>query len=112
VQVGINLNLLTVVQQSLATVLISLTVLAMVITAIVTSLLTRRVLAPLATMTRVADQITRADDLSRRIPELGRAMMKLGTLLLVSTRHWNALKPCLPPNSGLLLTSLTNFVPL
>jgi heavy metal sensor kinase len=82
VQVGINLNLLTVVQQSLATVLISLTVLAMVITAIVTSLLTRRVLAPLATMTRVADQITRADDLSRRIPELGARDDEVGHLII------------------------------
>lgn len=80
-QVGINLNLLTVTQQSLATVLISLTLLAMIITAILTSLTTRRVLAPLDSMSRVADLITRADDLSRRIPEAGARDDEIGHLI-------------------------------
>jgi len=67
-QVGINLSLLDLIQETLARIVIYLTTAAMLITFIVTWLLTSKVLTPLTTMTNVATQITRADDLSRRIP--------------------------------------------
>jgi heavy metal sensor kinase len=67
-QVGIDLSLLDMIQQALTRILLYLTSIAMVITFLITSLLTRRVLSPLTTMTSIAAQITRADDLSRRIP--------------------------------------------
>lgn len=67
-QVAVNLNLVDLIQQTLSTILIILTVAAMIISSLLVWLLTARAMKPLATMTRVATQITRADDLSRRIP--------------------------------------------
>ncbi|MRR29928.1 HAMP domain-containing protein, partial [bacterium] len=68
-QLGINLSLLDLIQNTLATILVILTVAAMVVSGLMTWILTARVMKPLATMTRVATQITNADDLSRRIPQ-------------------------------------------
>ena len=68
-QIGINLSLLDLIQNTLATILVILTVAAMVISGLMTWIFTARVMKPLATMTRVATQITNADDLSRRIPQ-------------------------------------------
>jgi two-component system OmpR family sensor kinase len=67
-QIGITLTIVDVVQKTLSVILIVLTSLGMVIASIVTWLTTRQVLKPLATMTKIATHITKADDLSRRIP--------------------------------------------
>jgi len=67
-QIGINLSFLDVAQTTLASILILLAVLAMVLSSLAAWFLTRRALAPLSTVTQAATQITRADDLSRRIP--------------------------------------------
>ncbi len=67
-QIGINLSLLDLIQNTLSTILFILTVTAMILSGILTWVFTGRLLRPLATMTRVATQITNADDLSRRIP--------------------------------------------
>mgnify|MGYP001377342541 FL=1 len=67
-QLGISLSLLFAVQNDLVTIVIITSLGAMLITAVATWLITGRALRPLSTVTRVATQITRADDLSRRIP--------------------------------------------
>jgi len=67
-QVAISLSAVDVTQRTLVIVLVGLDLLAMLLTAFITWWLTGKSLEPLATMTRVAGQITNADDLSRRIP--------------------------------------------
>ncbi len=67
-QIAITLTILDEVQRTLSFILIILTGVAMVISMVATFLSTRQVLKPLATMTNIATQITKADDLSRRIP--------------------------------------------
>ena len=67
-QVGINLNLLDLIQQTLSTILIVITIGAMAVASLLVWFFTARAMQPLAAMTRVAQQITKADDLSRRIP--------------------------------------------
>lgn len=67
-QVGMNLTLMDFTRSTLSLILIILTFITILLTAGATWLVTGRALAPLATMTHVATQITRADDLSRRIP--------------------------------------------
>ena len=87
-QVGVNLSLMDMIQQTLSQILIYLTIVAMLVTFLVSWLITRRVLSPLTTMTNIATQITRADDLSRRIPiqdfhddEVGRLVMAFNKTL-------------------------------
>jgi len=67
-QVGIDLSLMDVIQETLSTILISLTSIGLLITCLGTWFMTGRALAPLSTITNIATQITKADDLSRRIP--------------------------------------------
>ncbi len=67
-QLGISLSLVIALQNDLVTIVIITSLGAMLITAVATWLITARALRPLSTVTRVATQITRADDLSRRIP--------------------------------------------
>ncbi|HZU87524.1 MAG TPA: histidine kinase dimerization/phospho-acceptor domain-containing protein, partial [Anaerolineaceae bacterium] len=82
IQVATNLSLLEVTQNTLAKVLIILSLLAMVLAAIASWVMVGRTLSPLATVTRVAAQITRADDLSRRIPQAGAKNDEVGALIL------------------------------
>ncbi|TLN23567.1 HAMP domain-containing protein, partial [bacterium] len=81
-QVGINMGLVVAVQRSLAVVLTLLTLAAMVITGVVIWLVTGRALAPISTLTRVATEITRADDLSRRIPTSSISNDEVGRLVV------------------------------
>lgn len=67
-QVSQNRALIDVTQRALASVLLLVAALAMLFSGLASWLVTGQALAPLATVTRVATQITRADDLSRRIP--------------------------------------------
>lgn len=67
-QIAITLTILDEVQRTLSVILIILTGVAMVISMIATYFSTLQVLRPLNTMTNIATQITKADDLSRRIP--------------------------------------------
>lgn len=82
-QVGASLNLLRTTQRTLALVIGILTLAAMLATGGATSLVIRRALNPLESITRVAEQITRADDLSRRIPFQGNGRDEVGTLVRV-----------------------------
>jgi two-component system, OmpR family, sensor kinase len=81
-QVGLSLNLLDSAQRTLASVLIVLTFLSMVLVAMAGWLVTGQALAPLADVTELATQITRADDLSRRLPYTGKENLEVGQLIL------------------------------
>ncbi|BCY17179.1 MAG: HAMP domain-containing histidine kinase [Chloroflexi bacterium] len=80
-QIGRNLNLFDATLQVLAGVLILLTILSMVLTGVMTWFVNGQALAPLATVTRVATQITKADDLSRRIQVTGVRNDEVGELI-------------------------------
>ena len=80
-QIGRNLNLFDVTLQVLAGVLILLTILSMMLTGVMTWFVNGQALAPLATVTRVATQITKADDLSRRIQISGVRDDEVGELI-------------------------------
>ena len=80
-QVAVNLQLLDVVQTTLATVLVALALTAMLLSGVAAWVMTGRALAPLSTMTQVATQITRADDLSRRISLPNRSDDEVGELI-------------------------------
>jgi heavy metal sensor kinase len=80
-QVGISLNLVDLIQRTLSTILIVLSIAAMVLGSILVWFFTDRVMQPLDTMTRVATQITNADDLSRRIPQEGISNDEVGKLV-------------------------------
>lgn len=83
IQVAISLNLLEVTQSTLGKVLIILSLLAIVLAAAASWGMVGRTLSPLATVTQVAAQITRADDLSRRIPQVGaKSSDEVGALIL------------------------------
>ncbi|MDH5506621.1 MAG: HAMP domain-containing protein, partial [Anaerolineae bacterium] len=68
-QAGTNLKPVDNVRTNLLQALLALGFLGLSVSALAGWLSTGRALAPLATMTRTALQITRADDLSRRIPQ-------------------------------------------
>lgn len=80
-QVGFNLVLVDITRRTLAVSLVILMLVAMGISGLAAWLVTGRALAPLAMVTRVATQITRADDLSRRIPLAGSAEDEVGQLI-------------------------------
>jgi two-component system, OmpR family, sensor kinase len=80
-QMGRNLNLFDATLQTLAGVLVLLTVLSMVLTGVMTWFVNGQALAPLAMVTKVATQITKADDLSRRIQLSGVRDDEVGELI-------------------------------
>jgi two-component system, OmpR family, sensor kinase len=80
-QMGLNLNLIDITQHSLASILLLLSILAMLLAGLAVYLVTDQAMAPLTTMTQVATQITKADDLSRRIPLTGSATDEVGRLI-------------------------------
>jgi len=67
-QVALTLSLLDTVQRTLAVVLVVLAIFSMALAGMAGWLVTGQALAPLASATQIATRITRADDLSRRIP--------------------------------------------
>jgi two-component system, OmpR family, sensor kinase len=80
-QVALNLTLLDTTQRTLAYVLIALAIISMALAGIAGWLITRQALAPLASATEIATRITRADDLSRRIPLTGEESEEVGLLI-------------------------------
>jgi heavy metal sensor kinase len=87
-QVGANLSMVDIVQQSLAKILLYLIFFSMVTTFGITWFMTKQAFTPLTTMAKIAIQITRADDLSRRIPienfrddEVGRLVLAFNKTL-------------------------------
>jgi len=81
-QVALSLSLLDATQRTLSTVLISLALISMALAALVVWIMTGQALLPLASATKVATQISKADDLSRRIPYSGSESDEVGRLIL------------------------------
>ena len=80
-QVAVDLQLVDLTQTTLATILAVLALAAMILSFIAAWIMTGRALAPLSTVTQVATQITRADDLSRRIPTTDQREDEVGLLI-------------------------------
>lgn len=66
---GMNLSFIDRTQRSLILVLLSVTLASMLFVSVASWMTINRSLEPLVLVTKTAEQITRADDLSRRIPE-------------------------------------------
>lgn len=80
-QVAMNMNLLDVTLRALASVLFLLAVLSMGLAATLAWFILHRALAPLETVTEIATTITKADDLSRRIPISGSTDSEVGRMI-------------------------------
>jgi two-component system OmpR family sensor kinase len=80
-QVGTSLNGVDKFLGDLQRALFVTGISAMALTALVSYLTTQQALVPLATVTQTASEITRADDLSRRIPEFGNNSDEVGQLI-------------------------------
>jgi signal transduction histidine kinase len=80
-QVGVSLSLVDATQRSLATILLLLSLVSMALAALIALLTINRALSPLSTVTQIASTITKADDLSRRIPLPGTPDDEIGTLI-------------------------------
>ena len=85
-QAATNMALVDAIRSTLLSVLLALTVLSIVLAAIASWVSIGRALAPLETVIETAEQITRADDLSRRIPYHGPASDEIG-LLIAAFNH-------------------------
>ncbi len=81
VQVGTRLDMVIAIQRSLSLVLIVGTSLTLLAAGLAAWLSTRQALRPLDSVTKTALQITRADDLSRRIPYQGPPEDEIGQLI-------------------------------
>jgi heavy metal sensor kinase len=85
-QAATNLGLVDSVRNNLLSILVGLTVISMLTAAGASWLSIRQALSPLATVTQTAEQITRADDLSRRIPYLASPKDEIGALIRAFNR--------------------------
>jgi two-component system OmpR family sensor kinase len=85
-QAATNLGLVDSIRNSLLSILFSLTIISMLIAAAMSWFSVRRALSPLATVTRTAEQITHADDLSRRIPYPSPPRDEIGQLIRAFNR--------------------------
>ncbi len=85
-QAATSLALVDVFRQALLSILAVLTITSMVLAGIASWLGIGRALAPLETVTETAQQITRADDLSLRIPYGGPANDEIGMLIRAFNR--------------------------
>jgi two-component system OmpR family sensor kinase len=91
-QVGINLILLETTQRALLTVLVVTAVIAMALAALISWLVFGRALSPLEIVTEAATQISRAEDLSRRIPYSGPKGDEVGQLIQAFNQTLNRLE--------------------
>lgn len=80
-QVATRLLLVDVTLNTLSTTLAMLAALVVLVSALISWWIIGRALAPLETMTRIATQVTRADDLQRRIPLHGSSEDEVGQLI-------------------------------
>ncbi|HEX9012977.1 MAG TPA: histidine kinase dimerization/phospho-acceptor domain-containing protein, partial [Anaerolineaceae bacterium] len=81
-QIGSSLSLIDTTQQAMLVVLAVTALVSMLLAGAGAWLTTGRALAPLETVTQVATHITRADDLSRRIPFSGQPSDEVGQLIV------------------------------
>ena len=80
-QIGQNITLVDMILSTLSLILVLLLALGVIFSGLSAWLVIGQTLAPLATVTRVAAQITRADDLQRRIPMTGVGDDEVGDLI-------------------------------
>ena len=85
-QAATNLGLVDTVRNNLLSILIGLTMISMILAAGASWFSIHQALLPLATVTDTAEQITRADDLSRRIPYPASPKDEIGTLIRAFNR--------------------------
>ncbi|PWH13985.1 MAG: hypothetical protein DDG59_13625 [Anaerolineae bacterium] len=81
IQVGASLAIVDATQKSLVIVLIAGSLISILIAGLASWISTSQALAPLEDVTETALQITRADDLSRRIPYTGPPNDEIGRLI-------------------------------
>ena len=81
VQVAANLDVVDLARRNLLSVLVSATILGVLIAALASQASVKQFLSPLETITSAADQINRADDLSRRVPYDGPPEDEIGQLV-------------------------------
>ena len=81
VQVAANLNVVDSARRNLFSVLVFSTALGVAIAALASQASVKQFLSPLETITSAADQINRADDLSRRVPYDGPPEDEIGQLV-------------------------------
>src|SRR5690606_20706053 len=81
IQVGTSLTSLDIIQTILLRVLFGGAIISMAVAGLVAWISTQQALSPLETVTQTALQITRADDLSRRIPYQGPQADEVGQLI-------------------------------
>ena len=92
IQAATNLGLVDTFRNSLMSILGSLTLISMLLAATASWFSIRQALAPLATVTQTAEQITLADDLSRRIPYIASSKDEIGTLIKAFNRSLERLE--------------------
>ncbi len=80
-QAATNLALVDAIRNTLLYILLALTILSILFAALASWVSIGQALAPLQTVTQTAEQITRADDLSRRIPYRGPPSDEIGLLI-------------------------------
>jgi two-component system, OmpR family, sensor kinase len=81
VQVATNLDVVDSARRNLLSVLVFTTALGVAISALASQASVKQFLSPLETITSAADQINRADDLSRRVPYDGPPEDEIGQLV-------------------------------
>lgn len=80
-QVGSSLSVVDATRNSLLTIMIMVAVVAVLLAGLGSWVLLGRALSPLETITETVDQINKADDLSRRIPNPGQTEDEVGELI-------------------------------
>lgn len=81
IQVAANLDVVDSARETLFSVLAFATVLGVIVAALASQAIVKQFLSPLETITAAADQINRADDLSRRVPYEGSSEDEIGQLV-------------------------------
>src|SRR5687767_7585485 len=80
-QVGASLGAVDATRKTLLYIMVIVALVAVLLAGLGSWVLLGRALSPLETITEAVDQINRADDLSRRIPNVGQAEDEIGDLI-------------------------------
>jgi len=80
-QVGASLGAVDATRKTLLYIMVIVALIAVLLAGLGSWVLLGRALSPLETITEAVDQINRADDLSRRIPNVGQAEDEIGDLV-------------------------------
>lgn len=102
VQVAANLDVVDLARRNLFSVLAISTILGVLIAALASQASVKQFLSPLETITSAADQINRADDLSRRVPYDGPPEDEIGQLVAAINQTFERLE--------VLFTSQQRFI--